>query len=303
MLGNYQANKIYSIYHQWCNCDNSSRSFDTLIPLLPKQYSYLAIDLPGHGFSSHLPKGTNYYHLIDLVPLFEEIRVKFKWQQLSLIAHSFGAMVSFCYAAFFPENVDFVCALDTLKPQNLHPKMTEHLYERQTKRLIRLLQNWKQEQPDYTYDELVSRSYEGSQKSVEMDKIDCMMKRGSKPSPTNPNKFYYSRDIRVKCWQPFDVEQKISMEYIKRIRCAYLFIRSDDTTFSEPQSNIDEAVQQFEKYNKTFELLKVNGTHHVHLNNPELIAEKVGNFLQKYYISEEQQCMDFVDFVPLASKF
>lgn len=66
-----------------------SASFDTLVPLLPSKYSYLAIDLPGHGFSSHLPKGC-FYHIADYIAILDGIRSKFKWEKLSLLGHSMG---------------------------------------------------------------------------------------------------------------------------------------------------------------------------------------------------------------------
>lgn len=51
------------------------------------------------------------------------------------------------------------------------------------------------------------------------------------------------RDVRVKYTHSFHIEQEIGLEYIKRIRAAYSFIRSDDTIFSESQQNIDEAAK------------------------------------------------------------
>lgn len=272
------------LVHGW---QDSAGSFDTLIPLLPIDYSYLAIDLPGHGFSSHLPDGC-FYHAIDIVPILEEIRLYFKWERLSIIAHSMGAIASFFYATLFPDNVDLVCALDTLKMQNYPPKITERIYFWRTKRAIELNGNLMEQSPEYNYDELVRRVYEGSMRSVDMDKAKYMIARGSKPSPNNPNKFYFTRDIRVKYIQPFYVEQAISLAYIKRIKAAYLFIRSDDLDFAEPEKNIRESVDTFRRYNKRFEFLRVEGTHHVHLNSPELIADKIGQFLRKNYMHEEQ---------------
>ena len=37
--------------------DNAG-TFDRLIPLLPDKFYVVAIDLPGHGFSSHVPYGS-----------------------------------------------------------------------------------------------------------------------------------------------------------------------------------------------------------------------------------------------------
>lgn len=34
-------------------------------------------------------------------------------------------------------------------------------------------------------------------------------------------------------------------------------------------------------------MIRVNGTHHVHLNNADLIATEISDFLTKYHIVEE----------------
>ena len=40
--------------HGWLdNCG----SFDTLLPHFPENHRIIAIDMPGHGFSSHFPEG------------------------------------------------------------------------------------------------------------------------------------------------------------------------------------------------------------------------------------------------------
>lgn len=282
--GSQQKRPILMV-HGW---QDSAGSFDTLIPLLSTEFSYLAIDLPGHGFSSHIPS-ESYYHAIDYVPLLEQIRIKFKWDRLSLVAHSMGAIVSFFYASVFPDNVDLVVSLDTLKMQNLRPHITQKIYLWRTRRVVELDENLTEESPEYTYDEMVRRVFEGSLRSVDMDKADYMIKRGSRPSQNAPGRFYFTRDIRVKYMQPFYTEQKIGLDYIKGIKCAYLFIRSEDTIFAEPEQNIREAVDQFRRYNKHFEMLKVKGTHHAHLNGPEQMAGKIGSFLIKYYQSEAQK--------------
>lgn len=279
------------LIHGW---QDSSGSFDTLIPLLPVHLSYFAIDLPGHGFSSHLPNGC-YYHTVDIIPILEEIRAKFKWERLSLISHSMGAIVSFFYAALYPDKVDLVCALDTLKMQNYHPKFTHRIYTWRTKGLNLLNEKLKEQPPEYTHDQLIERVREGSLRSVDLDKAKYIIERGTKSSPNDPNKFYFTRDIRVKFMQPFYVEQSVGLEFIKNIKSAFLFIRSDDRDFSEPEKNLREAVDLFRKCNKKFEFLKVKGTHHVHLNQPQLLAPKICKFLDKYHIEEEQTKSGFHD--------
>lgn len=268
--------------HGW---QDSAGSFDTLIPLLPPDLSYLAIDLPGHGFSSHLPKGCN-YHSVDFVQLLEKIRLNYKWDQLSLVAHSMGAIVSFVYASVYPERTNLVCALDTLKIQCHDPKLTHKICVWQMKKLNALNDQLMQKPPEYAYDDLPQRVYEGSMKSVNLDKAKYMIERGTKPSLNDPNKFCFTRDIRVKFMQKFFVDQQIGLEYVKQIKAPYLFFRGDDHDFAEPDKNLYEAVDLFKQCNEHFELVRVRGTHHFHLNEPELVGEKLSEFLLKYHAQE-----------------
>lgn len=94
--------------------DNAG-TFDTLIPMLPKNLSFLAIDLPGHGFSYRQPFGVG-YNTIDILLLLNVIMQEYKWSKISLIGHSMGAVMSFLFSSAFPDRVNFVIAIDALKP-------------------------------------------------------------------------------------------------------------------------------------------------------------------------------------------
>lgn len=269
--------------HGW---QDNAGSFDPLIPLLPSDnISYLAIDLPGHGHSSHLPKGC-FYHFIDFVPLLEHIRKQYKWEQLSLIAHSMGSVVSFIYAALFPKNTNLVCGFDMLKILNSEPRsIEENIY--QMKKLVGFSEDLIQNPPEYTYDVLPERIREGLRNSVDLNKAKYLMTRGVKASPTNPNKFYFTRDIRIKYMLHLFAHQSVSLAYIKRITAPYLFFRGEDRFFSDSEANINEAVDMFRKHNERFEMIKLKGTHHFHLNQPEQIAGPISDFLKKYHNQQE----------------
>jgi len=47
--------------HGWM--DNAG-TFDRLVPLLPKSIYFVAVDLPGHGRSSHYPNGIPYHYTV-----------------------------------------------------------------------------------------------------------------------------------------------------------------------------------------------------------------------------------------------
>lgn len=279
-----RANRPILCVHGW---QDNAGVFDTLIPLLPSKFSYLAIDLPGHGRSSHYANGY-YYHASDVIHLLEEIRRKFQWERLSFISHSMGAIVSFVYAALYPNHTDLVCAIDTLKPQVLHPKLTAKIVmSRWGQSLSGTLSSLDptRRPPEYNYDDLVDRVYYGSFQSVDKDKAEYLIKRGAAKT-ADTNKYYFTRDIRVKYMHPYVLAQEISLECIKRITAAYLFIKGNDLVFSEPDETIEEAINAFKQHNKHFEMLKIEGTHHFHLNNPEKICDPISKLLINHHVVE-----------------
>lgn len=95
------------LVHGW---KDNLASFDRLIPhLLPAledKYYFLAIDLPGHGFSSHFPPGMT-YQVPDCFLLFARIFRHYKWKKpVNYIGHSFGAILGFIYSATNPGFID-----------------------------------------------------------------------------------------------------------------------------------------------------------------------------------------------------
>lgn len=99
--------------HGW---QDNAGTFDRLIPLLPKEFSYLALDLPGHGKSSHYPTGMHYYVFWDGVSLIRRIANYHKWEKIKLIGHSLGGCLSFMYASSFPDAVDKFISIDIAGP-------------------------------------------------------------------------------------------------------------------------------------------------------------------------------------------
>lgn len=265
--------------HAW---QDNCGSFEPLIPLLPKQLSYLAIDLPGHGRSSHLPAGCS-YHVADFIPLLEIIRQNYQWQRLSLLSHSIGAIMSFNYAWLFPERVRLVCAFDVLKTFSFGANTESDFFESHTRKLMTLDQRKTDNPPNYTYDELIQHIHESTKKSINKDTAKYIIDRGTKPAASNPNRLQFSRDIRVKFIHFLFADHKKTLEHVKRIKAPYLFIRGDDRNFSEPEQLFAETIDEFRRHNDQFEMLKVTGTHHFHLNRPELIADKVSEFLLKHH--------------------
>lgn len=83
--------------------------------MLNSNVGFLAIDLPGHGYSSWLPMGAVYNFRYYLATI-KTIMVTLNWTKVSLMGHSMGGIMCFLFTIMFNKDVDFLICLDGLKP-------------------------------------------------------------------------------------------------------------------------------------------------------------------------------------------
>lgn len=72
----------------------------------------------------------------------------------------------------------------------------------------------------------------------------------------------------------------LALQYAARIKCAYLNIRAmPGLTFEEPE-NYSKILDVIKQGSRKFEYHEVEGTHHVHLNEPKKISDIIEKFIQ-----------------------
>lgn len=261
--------------------DNAG-TFDRLIPLLPKDVSVLALDFPGHGFSSRYQDGIA-YHMIDFIQIIDLVMKEFKWDKVSLLGHSLGSIVSFTFAAIFPERVHMVIGIDALKPGLVNDnEMTDLLKDRVKNTLIANYRNQlSSEPPSYTYEELLEKMFQGTYGSVARDSAHHLLRRNTKPSQTHPGKYYFSRDSRIKWGFKIEQPHHVSLELAKSINMPYLSIKAEKFPYYGGRKSHYDVVKVLEQ-NPNFYYHLVDSTHHVHLTEPEKVASIISEFLNKY---------------------
>ncbi|KAF1496568.1 Serine hydrolase-like protein 2, partial [Aptenodytes patagonicus] len=94
--------------HGWL--DNAN-TFDKLIPLLPRDCYYVAMDFSGHGLSSHRPAGSP-YHFLDYVT--DVRRVAADITQCSTFLFLSYCFISPQFCFLYPEMVDKLILLENL---------------------------------------------------------------------------------------------------------------------------------------------------------------------------------------------
>ncbi|XP_055914452.1 probable serine hydrolase [Eupeodes corollae] len=265
--------------HGWL--DNAG-TFDTLAPLLSPHVAFLSIDLPGHGLSSRLPDGCC-YNMMDNLVVIRMIMNQYNWDKVSLIGHSMSGIIAFLFAAIFPDKTEMIISIDALKPHQrsiektintLASRLEESIKEDQRNRS-------KIEPPSYTYEELIERLFHGSIQSVQKNNCKYLLARNIQKSEKNPEKYFFSRDRRVRFYNYAAAPQDVTVAMAKRITAPHMFIKALSSSYFEDKQYYDEVLNVLlQKSN--FEYVEAEGTHHLHLNNPADIIDPINRFIDKF---------------------
>jgi pimeloyl-ACP methyl ester carboxylesterase len=98
--------------HGWLD---SAATFNELAPRL-ENCDVVALDLPGHGRSSHRGTGTLQHfveYIADVVAALDALG----WERAVLMGHSLGAGVMACVSGAFPERVRGLILIEGIAPQ------------------------------------------------------------------------------------------------------------------------------------------------------------------------------------------
>ncbi|KAH8418207.1 hypothetical protein KR222_000664, partial [Zaprionus bogoriensis] len=277
--GNRTERPILAL-HGWM--DNLG-TFDRLIPLLPDYLGVLCIDLPGHGRSSRLPPGMH-YSVEEYIYIIARVMKEYKWHKVSLMGHSLGGVLSYFFAALAPHMVDMVVQLDIILPPTEFPgiapmygiAMEKHLVEEE-----RAEQNEFHEPPSYTLAQMRALLAKGTSNSVPPDLGEHLLYRSVARSQLYPDKFYFSKDGRVKYYTIMPLSLPLAAEFARRIRNKpYLIIKGADSKFISSRSN--EALSILRAQNPHLEYHEVPGAHHAHLTHAAECAKYLIPFLRRY---------------------
>ena len=98
--------------HGWL--DNAG-SYAFLAPKLAARFRVIALELPGHGHSSHLPAGIS-YHYVDYVSAVLSAADALGLERYALLGHSLGAGIASLAAAATPQRIDRLWLIEGLGP-------------------------------------------------------------------------------------------------------------------------------------------------------------------------------------------
>lgn len=264
--------------HGW---RNNAGTFDTLIPLLSSEMFVVALDLSGHGLSSHKPPGCSYsYHeyVMDVCRVVQQL----KWQdRFCIVGHSFGCTVGMMYAALFPDRVRALVALDLYAPLHV-PR--ERLVQDTSKLMSSFLHLEAKlgEAPTYTEEELLKRLHEATLFTLNTDTMRILMARDVVPAssgPENGKKLRMRTDPRTKVISTVLLDADFQYALMENLRCDLIMITASEIDERIMRGSMERFFALYERCCSRFKHVEVQGNHYVHLNHPERVAPLINDFL------------------------
>lgn len=251
--------------HGWAdNCG----SFNPLISLLSKEYRFVAIDLAGHGHSSHRPPGVSYTlpsHVADVRRVVDSLRMT----KFSIIGHSMGAHVGAMFTALYPEMVDALVILDATQLPITDTKDTAAKIRQGMDEMIQFEQQAKKRKV-YTYEKALERLLAANDLTKQSAQI--LLERGLVAVEGG---FAFSRDLRVNFKDVVRFGLEMFTELSSRTQPNVLLILAEQGLFERNFSSTVAFLRE-----RDYFCVTVPGDHHVHLNDPQRVAPVISKFLQ-----------------------
>ena len=254
--------------------DNAG-SFTRLISLLPRQFYYVCIDLPGHGYSSHFPHGVpleffNYVLCIKLV--LQELG----WKSCFCIAHSLGALLVYFYTYIYPGVIKKFVSIDTAMPRSYDGDLLKSRVIEEHQSTFDHSSN--EENNVFSHEEIIYTLQARRKHYMKKEAAEAMFER----SVTKVDGGYkFNRDPRLKIIPRPLFNSDQCVEYVIKETVPTLFIIASSTSPFISENGRREKLFEFIKRKKTIEFVVVEGNHDLHTNHPERIALIIERFLEK----------------------
>ncbi|RZF40513.1 hypothetical protein LSTR_LSTR000392 [Laodelphax striatellus] len=186
-----------------------------------------------------------------------------------------GAMVGFLFSGTYPEMVNGTISLDFVKP------VEQNIKERADKMgalMDRVIMLMKRNDSDVgcTKQELEARWREST--GVSQKTVEKLMERGCKE--VKPGLFNFTRDSRTKAWQMHRWECSENMYIASKIACPVLLVKASNSKFFDWSiACCPKILDQIKSSAKSFQMVTIEGSHHLQIDNPQAVAKVIEKFL------------------------
>ncbi|MBV1884471.1 MAG: alpha/beta hydrolase [Pseudomonadales bacterium] len=250
--------------HGWM--DNCA-TYNLLGPAIERDV--YAVDLAGHGMSSHRPKGVR-YHFIDNIDDVLAIADALGFDQFDLMGHSMGAGISTYVTAIAPDRVNKLVLLDGLGSHTSPEDQAVAILTVAVKDMRRAHQITM---PIYTEFSAAVAARRGVVGKVSVDAARHLCERGLMDMADG---LTWSSDPRLKMGSAMRLTEGMVMSYLNKIIAPTLLIRAEQS-FLAAAGLLENRINAIDNIS----VVTLPGNHHLHLETETMpsVAEEINTFL------------------------
>lgn len=250
------------LLHGWLD---HAHGFDWMAEQLPKTWRLFALDFRGHGQSDPLPTGSS-HQLTDHVADIEALVRHFSLSSLHLVGHSLGGSVSICYAAARPERIKSLSLIESLGSSGGEPAdcverirdFTQGLFKPVRRRVYASVEEAaaRVAEANTSYSPAASR---------QMAQFGTLAVEGG---------VVFRADPRLKHTSGMTFDEAQVLALCSAVQCPVQVIQGSRGML------LDDAVMKGRMAAlKNPRVTRVDGGHHVHLDQPSEVARLVEGFI------------------------
>lgn len=250
--------------HGWL--DNAA-SFTRLAPLLAAHWHVIALDLPGHGHSAHLPKPALRYHAVDAVDHVLDAADALGLDRFDLLGHSLGAGIASLLAAAAPSRIErllLIEGLGTLADDG-----------------TRTLERWRDAHAHRTIGRRPARVFPSLDAAVaarvaagglDADEVRPIVERNLGEVDGD---YAWRSDPRLRLTTPVRIEEMQVRKLIGGIEAPTLLLLAEPATPYLPTSGMEARAACV----PNIRIERIAGPHHLHITHPHEVAAQILRFL------------------------
>jgi len=252
--------------HGWL--DNAA-SFARLAPLFPDHRRVIALDLPGHGHSAHLPAGVHRYNNLDQIDYVLDFADALHLDRFDLLGHSLGAGIASLTATAAPARIGKLLLIEGLGPladdgsQTLARWRDAHAQRETSRRSPRVFAS-----ADIAVRARVAVG------GLDADEARPIVERNLRKVDGG---FTWRSDPRLRLTSPLRIEEMQLRRLLAGIEASTLLLLAEPATPYLPPALMEARVACV----TAVRVAHIAGPHHLHVRHPHAIADRVGEFLQQ----------------------
>jgi len=250
--------------HGWL--DNAA-SFSNLAEYM-NGHHLIALDLVGHGKSSHRPHGTT-YHFVDYVADVVDAATVLGWESYTLLGHSLGAGVASMIASVCHKAVSELVLIEGIGPI---PARTSDAPKRLAQAILkrRKCHEWRSlPYPDWR--SVIEVRKQAGDLSVEA--AELLVRRGAEACEDG---IRWRSDPRLRLPSPVYIAEEQAKAFLRAIVAPTLLVKARRGLLNR-LNFIDSRIKAVQQ----IEVVELPGGHHLHLDEPQPVAAVILDFLAR----------------------